>query len=323
MQKATKRPPAAPPTSKKDASPSRKKKRIKFDEDIEKERKKRFEMRIRKKRRVLSKSSDSLQKAMILMASEVKILSMPNGFNEHPMEFLRKIMRIKYHGNIQTYQAVKKLEILKENKTPTPKIVAQAAEVYKCIVDDDVVSFVRFLNDGFDVNYHNKFGETVLHYACKQQAIACIHELIERGVKVGVCCVSGRTPLHVALWYHREVSLDLVRLLCSSEPTLLLAADYLDCTPLDAVTPTQWPVMCDFLNLSVDHYYEDLKYYLKKADTHSVAKLENEFTWRPGHHWRGISPMVAFSALTGAGPRPGARSHRSPRFVMTSSRASV
>ena len=142
-----------------------------------------------------------------------------------------------------------------------------ATNVFKAIYLDDDASLQWYLDQGFSVNYHNKFGETVVHYACKCSAVRCLHELIERKAFVGVSSINGRTPLHMALWHHREISLPIIRLICDQEPSMLLSLDWLKALPTDNICPTQWPVVCDFFNLSVDHYFEKLKTSMKRVST--------------------------------------------------------
>ena len=108
------------------------------------------------------------------------------------------------------------------------------------------------------------------------QAVKCINELLERKVIVGVSSISGRNPLHNAIWFKEEISLSILRLLCGICPVLLVCEDWLGHTPLDNVSPLQWPVLCDFLNLSIDHYIKELeKCMVEEGDQQKVTSTSS------------------------------------------------
>ena len=229
-------------------------------------RKKLLVKRTRKKRRILSKGGDDYQ-AFKLMRAEAAILRLQTGFNTHPRVFFSHILKVKYGMDVDYIKAVDAFRVLRDvtalNSDPNNSIDI-AKNVYKAIRLDDSESLAWYLDQGFSTNYHNKFGDTILHFACKSLAVQCVHELIERKALVNVSNVSGRTPLHMAMWHHPEISLPVIRLICRKEPRMLVCLDWLNSSPLDNVCSKQWPVVCDFFNLSIDHYFEDIKPYLKR-----------------------------------------------------------
>lgn len=229
--------------------------------------------RTRKKRRVLSRTGNDAE-AFKMLEAEAKILMYPTGFNTNPRIFLEHILKIKCPGkNLKRVKSTESLRILKDTSHLKNKANSNVigTNVMKALQADDVDSFKWFLDKGFSVNYHNKFGETLLHHACRMQAVKCINELMERKVIVNVSSVSGRNALHQAVWFKEEISLGILRLLCGTCPILLVCEDWLGHTPLDNVSPLQWPVVCDFLNLSIDHYMEELEKCMKSVDDDSTS----------------------------------------------------
>lgn len=217
--------------------------------------------RTRKKRRVLSRTGND-EEAFKMLEAEAKILNYPSGFNTNPRIFLEHILKIKCPGKVmKKVKSQDWLEVLKDTTHLQNKANSHVIgmNVMKALQSDDVDSLKWFLDKGFSVNYHNKFGETLIHHACRMQAVKCINELLERKVIVGVSSISGRNPLHNAIWFKEEISLSILRLLCGICPVLLVCEDWLGHTPLDNVSPLQWPVLCDFLNLSIDHYIKELQ----------------------------------------------------------------
>eukprot|EP00939_MAST-03C_sp_MAST-3C-sp1_P000428 g428.t1 len=190
-------------------------------------------------------------------------------------------MDVQYIKAVDTYRIMKDQSALDGDPNNALDI---AKNVYKAIRLDDVESLAWYLDQGFSTNYHNKFGDTILHFACKSLAVKCVHELIERKAFVDVTNVSGRTPLHMAMWHHAELSLPVIRLICRKEPSMLVCHDWLKSSPLDNVCPVQWPIICDFFNLSIDHYFESIQPYLKRIgkgaiDLNVVKTVSGSLDW--------------------------------------------
>jgi len=241
------------------------------------ERVQRFEKSVRKKRRRLPKNDYTNFETRRMQSAEQTILNLPKGFNSDPFTFMTNVVLIKYKSAIKTFKAIDRFHVYRDTRSQLSQDKKAAARVYKCLERDDADSLIVWLNQGFDVNFHNRHGETVLHFACKNNAVGCVHELIQRKAKVGVSCTLGKTPLHMALAFHKEISMELVRLLCNYEPTMLLATDEHNDTPLDIVNPVQWPAICDFINLYVDHYHSSLRH------SFTVPTLGNNTGFRSSH----------------------------------------
>eukprot|EP00940_MAST-03C_sp_MAST-3C-sp2_P001562 g1562.t1 len=249
-------------------------------------RNKEYVKKTRKKRRILSKGGDDRQ-AFKLMRAEAAILRLNSGFNTHPRKFFEHILKVKYGAEYVPVKAIDTFKVLRDTSAldADPNNSSEIARnVYKAISLDDVEYLRWYLDQGFSVNYHNEFGDTLLHYACKSLAVRCIHELIERKATVGVSTVNGRTPLHMALWHHEEISLPVIRLICQSEPCMLISTDWLDACPMDNVCPVQWPVLCDFFNLSIDHYFDALAPHTKRIargvlDMDIISNRSGDLDW--------------------------------------------
>jgi hypothetical protein len=80
----------------------------------------------------------------------------------------------------------------------------------------------------------SRFGESLLHMACRRGHLEIVMFLIEEGVPVRIVDNSGRTPLHDACWT-TVPQLALVEFLIRLDPELLLVKDDDDLTPLQYV----------------------------------------------------------------------------------------
>jgi Ankyrin repeats (3 copies) len=86
----------------------------------------------------------------------------------------------------------------------------------------------------------NKFGESIVHVACRQSSAPVLQFLMRQaGVTVRVCCDSGRTPLHDACWTSNP-DFDIITLLLTECPDFLRIKDKRGFTPLAYVPHAQW-----------------------------------------------------------------------------------
>jgi Ankyrin repeats (3 copies) len=93
----------------------------------------------------------------------------------------------------------------------------------------------------------NKFGESIVHMACRQSSAQVLEFLIrEAGVTVRVCCDSGRTPLHDACWTSSP-DFDIIALLLTECPDFLRVKDKRGFSPLAYVPHAQWNRWGQFL----------------------------------------------------------------------------
>ena len=81
----------------------------------------------------------------------------------------------------------------------------------------------------------NRFGESLLHMACRRGFTRIVHYLLtEADVTPRVCDDAGRTPLHDACWTC-EPNPDLVELLIRNCPELLVMKDRRGSTPFEYI----------------------------------------------------------------------------------------
>jgi len=93
----------------------------------------------------------------------------------------------------------------------------------------------------------NRFGESILHKACRYGATAVVRFLVkEAKISIRVRDDYGRTPLHDAFWTPKP-EMELVKILIETCPDLLLVEDVRGCTPLTYTRKEHWGIWCQFL----------------------------------------------------------------------------
>eukprot|EP00978_Attheya_sp_CCMP212_P022110 scaffold65547_cov36-Attheya_sp.AAC.1 len=125
-------------------------------------------------------------------------------------------------------------------------------ELTSAVRGEDIAALRRMHRMGKTLQCCNKFGESIVHMACRTGSTKLLQFLLEEGnVSLRVTDDFGRTPLHDACW-SREPDFCLIRLLVSRDPDLLLLADKRGVPPLGYVRRDHWGQWSRFLNENRD-----------------------------------------------------------------------
>lgn len=122
----------------------------------------------------------------------------------------------------------------------------------QAVRQDDVPSLREMWLEGRPMQCGNKFGESILHMACRRSSVGTVRFLLlEAGVSPRLCCDYGRTPLHDACW-SSQPNFMIIELLLESCPDLLHIRDKRGFTPLDYVRAEQHKAWIGFLESQPD-----------------------------------------------------------------------
>eukprot|EP00579_Thalassiosira_antarctica_P029394 CAMPEP_0202032842 /NCGR_PEP_ID=MMETSP0905-20130828/65735_1 /ASSEMBLY_ACC=CAM_ASM_000554 /TAXON_ID=420261 /ORGANISM="Thalassiosira antarctica, Strain CCMP982" /LENGTH=468 /DNA_ID=CAMNT_0048596715 /DNA_START=578 /DNA_END=1984 /DNA_ORIENTATION=- len=145
------------------------------------------------------------------------------------------------------------------HNTPTKhQITSYGLSLTKAIRSSDTTTARSLLAAGLHPNACNKFGESIVHAACRRGDLAMLHALLEFGSSVQITDDFGRTPLHDACWTSSP-NFDVVRLLLEEDPWLLCVMDCRGSAPLGYARKAHWAVWIGFLGVIVDRYWPSLK----------------------------------------------------------------
>ena len=98
-----------------------------------------------------------------------------------------------------------------------------------------------------DLTCCNRFGESIIHIACRHSMVDVVRFLIEEAnVSLRVVDDFGRNPCHDTAWQSAP-NMELIQLLASHEPDLLLISDKRGFTPLQYLRKERWPEWVEFL----------------------------------------------------------------------------
>lgn len=105
----------------------------------------------------------------------------------------------------------------------------------------------RLRSEGRRLDACNKFGESLVHLACRTGNADVVKFLVQNGGNLTHCDDLGRIGLHDVCWATTTPQWDVVRIFIEADHTLLLAADNRGWTPLRYIRRQDWPEWRDFL----------------------------------------------------------------------------
>ena len=127
-------------------------------------------------------------------------------------------------------------------------------EAVDAIRSNDVEILRKLSEGGTNLQCANRFGESLIHLACRRSHRDVVSFLInEGGVSLRVRDDYGRTPMHDACW-RAEVDLELIDMLLDREPELLMLNDKRGHTPLDYARREHWGLLVPFLLERTDKF---------------------------------------------------------------------
>ena len=113
-------------------------------------------------------------------------------------------------------------------------------EVIRAIQSNDLGGLRAMLEQGQTMQCCNRFGESILHMACRRGFVDIVKFLVhEANVEVDIADDYGRTPMHDAFWAC-EPNYDLVDILVKVAPQLLFVTDKRNHTPLQYARRLHW-----------------------------------------------------------------------------------
>jgi len=165
---------------------------------------------------------------------------------DSPESALMQILsRNNSNVRIRTASSIKDAEFF---YPPTDaEIAAYDHESIAAIRNQDLTKLKQFKEAGRPLKCSNKFGESLLHMACRKGMLTVTSFMVTEGlVPWEVCDDYGRSPLHDACWAH-TTNFDLVDLILKDCPDLLYIEDKRGNTPLSYLTQSKWAAWTEYL----------------------------------------------------------------------------
>lgn len=125
-------------------------------------------------------------------------------------------------------------------------------EAIEAVRNFDMDKIRSMHKEGKSFQCSNAFGESLLHMACRHGFFEIVHFFIfEANVNIQCRDDVGRTPLHDACW-SSEPNFQLIELIISMSPSLLLMKDKRGHAPLEYTRREHWSNWISFLDRQKD-----------------------------------------------------------------------
>ena len=122
-----------------------------------------------------------------------------------------------------------------------------STDVVSAVRENDLHTLQSFHSNGRSLSCCNRFGESLLHMACRRGFDTLVLYLIQdASVSIRISDDCGRTPLHDGLW-HKECQYAIMDLLVRTDPLLLLTCDKRGHTPFCYARKEHWGNWRQFL----------------------------------------------------------------------------
>lgn len=133
-------------------------------------------------------------------------------------------------------------------KPAEEQIAAYDGQKTTAVRNGDMATLRSLLEAGENLNCCNKFGESLIHMACRRAHIDVVRFLLQEAkVSLNARDDYGRTPLHDCCW-RPSSNYELMELLLSEvDPRILLVEDVRGHAPFDYSRKDQWEGWNDFL----------------------------------------------------------------------------
>lgn len=127
-------------------------------------------------------------------------------------------------------------------------LAAYQADVISAVRQGDVETLRSIKKSGRSLQGCNRYGESVMHIACRRGSPKTVSFLInEGGCSLRIKDDFGRTPLHDACW-QTEPDFNLIEIILDVEPSLLLHRDKRGHTCLEYARRENWGAWIQYLS---------------------------------------------------------------------------
>lgn len=190
------------------------------------------------------RKSDSTPNLQTIMPKKRRVESPQRSLaTTNPNDFLSLLLRSR-NISPRTFSALELEEFFVE---VTPDLVARYDMQIVSAVRAEDIETLRTIAKTKPLQCCNRFGESIVHTACRRGTAAVLRFLLQKDVNIRVACEQGRTPLHDTCWT-AQTNFEIVEILLEVCPDFLYITDSRNLTPLSYISmKEQWGPWNHFL----------------------------------------------------------------------------
>lgn len=173
----------------------------------------------------------------------------------HPEDCLHNILRAR--GYSTEMVAVK--ETVFHKAPDAEQVAAYDKAILRAVLDEDEPELEKMRTAGRRMDACNRFGDSVLHMACRRGRPRALSYLLRACGSQGVMLSDdfGRTVMHDACWTATP-RFDVASTVLDADTRLLRMLDSRGSSPLQYVPQDQWPLWCAFFESRKEIYWPPL-----------------------------------------------------------------
>lgn len=166
--------------------------------------------------------------------------------HESPEKFLEKLVKVMCDGLALETKKARSLEGF-FTKVTDAQIEAYTTTVVTVVRNNDLAGLKVLHAQGQTLNCFNRFGESLLHMACRRGFEGIVDFLLDQPeVDLCICDDNGRTVLHDACW-NPSPQLKICARILERNPELFFVSDNRGCSAFQYARPEHWDVWRKFL----------------------------------------------------------------------------
>ncbi|CAM9545559.1 unnamed protein product [Sphacelaria rigidula] len=146
------------------------------------------------------------------------------------------------------------------HRPPAPEqVAAYDKAMLGAVLDEDETMLEGMRSSGRRMDACNRFGDSVLHMACRRGRVRSLRYLVRVCGRSGLELTDdfGRTVMHDACWTSTP-RFDVASIVLDSDTRLLRILDKRGSSPLQYVPRAQWPQWCAFFESRKELYWPPL-----------------------------------------------------------------
>lgn len=167
-----------------------------------------------------------------------------------PDKFLYRILSSRGYST----EAIEAMSFPKCQRPTMKQISDYDSELVGAVRLSDLTKLKALSEGGKCMTACNKFGESIVHMACRRADFDIVDYLLNIIDEVWVVDDFGRTPLHDACW-RPEPRFDIVTCLLDRDLNLIRSTDVRGANPLNYVREEHWVQWCAYLFHQKDKYW--------------------------------------------------------------------
>lgn len=173
----------------------------------------------------------------------------------HPEDFLHEILRKRGYRTDMVPGTGSAF-----HRPPSPEqVAAYDKAILRAVLDEDESTLESMRSSGTRMDACNRFGDTVLHMACRRGRVRSLRYLLRECGGRGLEFTDdfGRTVMHDACWTSTP-RFDVASMLLARDTRLLRILDKRGSSPLQYVPRAQWAQWCAFFESRKEVYWPPL-----------------------------------------------------------------